>query len=80
MFCKVLRTMSAVRNASGKHTLLGKKLMQFLYSVFVNQQDVLVKYYAPASSKSQKAIFSLKVKVKVIDLGVIWKDIINLVE
>ena len=33
--------------------------------------------YAPSGNKVEKAIFSFKVKVKVIDLGVIWKDIIS---
>ena len=32
--------------------------------------------YAPGRNKVEKAIFSFKVKVKVIDLGVIWKGII----
>ena len=34
--------------------------------------------YAPGGNKAQKkAIFSTKFKVKVIDLGVFWKDIIS---
>ena len=40
-------------------------------------QGVFVKHYAPGGIKVQKAIFSLKVKVKVIHLGVIWKSIIS---
>ena len=31
----------------------------------------------PAATKSQQAIFSTKVKVKVIDLGVIWKGLVS---
>ena len=40
---------------------------------------VFVKHYSmpPGSNKVQKAIFSFKVKVNVIDLGVIWKGIIS---
>ena len=33
--------------------------------------------YAPGGNKVEKAIFSFKVKVKVTDLGVIWKGIIS---
>ena len=33
--------------------------------------------YAPGGNKVHKAIFSFKVKVKVIDLDVIWKGIIS---
>ena len=40
--------------------------------------NVFVKHYAPYN-KVQKAIFSTHVKVKVIDLGFIWKGI-SLVE
>ena len=38
-------------------------------------QGVFVKHYR--YNKVEKAIFSFKVKVKVIDLGVIWKGIIS---
>ena len=37
---------------------------------------VFVKQYAPTATKSEKAIFSPKVKVKVIEIGVIGKGII----
>ena len=43
----------------------------------IKNRGVFVKHYAPSGNKVQKAIFSLKVKVKVINLGVIWKDIIS---
>ena len=33
--------------------------------------------YAPGGNKVEKAILSFKVKVKVTDLGVIWKGIIS---
>ena len=33
--------------------------------------------YAPGGNKVKKAIFSFKVKVKVIDHGVIWKGIFS---
>ena len=37
-----------------------------------------VKHYMPlVATKSKKAIFSTKFKVKVIDLGIFWKDIIS---
>ena len=38
-----------------------------------------MKYYAPGSKKVKKAIFSIKVKVKVIDVGAIWMGIISAV-
>ena len=42
-------------------------------------KGVIVKHYSmpPGGNKVEKAIFSFKVKVKVIDLGVIWKGIIS---
>ena len=42
-------------------------------------QAMFVKHYALSGNKVQKAIFSFKVKVKVIDLGVIWKGVISAV-
>ena len=42
--------------------------------MFINQ-GVFVKHYAPGGNKVQKAISSFKVKVKVIDHGVIWKGV-----
>ena len=38
---------------------------------------MFVKHYALGGNKVQKAIFSFKVKVKVIDLDVIWKGVIS---
>ena len=40
---------------------------------------MFVKHYAPAATKSEKTIFSIKVKVKVIELDVIWKGFVRLV-
>ena len=37
------------------------------------RQDLFMKYNASAATKSKMAIFSIKVMVKVIDLGIIWK-------
>ena len=44
----------------------------------LKNQGVFVKHYAHGGNKVwKKAIFSTKVKVKVIHLGVIWKGIIS---
>ena len=59
----------------------GKVFNTYLQKSTQKNQDVFVKHYAPGSNKVQKAIFSFKVKVKVIikviDLGVIWKGVFS---
>ena len=46
-----------------------------IMDTYMKNQGVFVKHYAPGGSKVQKAIFNFKVKV--IDLGVIWKGAIS---